>query len=97
MTDFEKNNDIVELSPEAMEQAAGGAGGSTKLKVTKSTCLREGPGENFPGLKAAYPGQGLIYFGPTQADERGVDWYGVGYNTGSVALYYISSRCCKFV
>ena len=96
MTDFEKNNDIVELSPEALEQAAGGAEQSNRIVVTKRTYLYKGPGKDFTALNAVYPGEGLKYVGPTQADARGVNWYGVGKFTGSV-VYYISSRCCKFV
>ena len=97
MTGFEKNNESVELSPEALEQVAGGAKQSKHIMVTKNTYLREGSGENFPVTSGAYSGQGLIYFGPSQADECGVNWYGAGRNTGSVVIHHISSKCCKFV
>ena len=96
MADFEKNHESIELTPDALEQAVGGAGRSLRaLVVTRQTYLREGPGKNYNEVVVVRVGDELYYSGLTKADERGVNWYGVVAGSDGFTLY-ISSKCCKF-
>lgn len=79
--------------PEALEEAAAGASGGKKLKVTRATFLRSLPGKDCVPVGSVSCGAIIEYRGITEKDERNVAWYSVKFGCPA----YISSKCCEFI
>ena len=93
MTDIEKNENMVELNPEEMEEVAGGKGKSNFIKTTGQVNVRKGPGLDYGTYGTLAKGTIVSYLGATKKDNRGVAWYKINFN-GTAA--WISSKYSKF-
>lgn len=96
MTDINKEKDIVELSAEALEEAAGGAYKKDRyLRVTKDCNVRVGPGKDYMVLHAVRKGDMIKGVAGEVMDERGVKWFIV--LSGRGVMGYISSKCAELI
>jgi len=93
MTDIEKNENMIELNPEELEEVSGGKGKSNFLKTTGQVNVRKGPGLDYTSIGTLAKGTIVSYLGSTKKDDRGVAWYKINYN-GIAA--WISSKYSKF-
>ena len=82
MTDIEKNENIIELDDQELDEVAGGKKKKvyTIVKLTGSANIRKGPGLNFGIITALPSGSMLSYLKESKKDKRGVAWYKVNYN-----------------
>jgi len=95
MTDFEKNENIVELDAQDLEEVSGGKNkGGKFVKTTGNVNVRKGPGLDYGIITSLSSGTTVSYLGSTKKDDRGVAWYKINCN-GSVG--WISSRYSKFI
>ena len=93
MTDIEKNENMIELDAEEMEEVSGGKSGSKFIKTTGNVNVRKGPGLDYGTLGTLAKGTIVSYLGATKKDNRGVAWYKINFN-GSVG--WVSSKYAKF-
>lgn len=90
MTDYEKNENMVELNPEELEEISGGKSAGQKIKATGSVNIRKGPGLDYAEMGAIGAGETLPFLGEVKIDNRGVAWYKVSFKkkTGWVSSKY---------
>ena len=93
MTDIEKNENMIELDAEEMDEVSGGKGKSNLIKTTGNVNVRKGPGLDYGTLGTLSKGTIVSYLGATKKDNRGVAWYKINFN-GSVG--WVSSKYAKF-
>ncbi len=94
MTDFEMNEDIVELDLEEMEEVDGGKfSGKNFIRTTGNVHVRKGAGTNTKIMGVLPSGTIVSYLRVTKKDKRGVAWYKINYN-GSEG--WVSSQYAKF-
>ena len=93
MTDYEKNENMVELNAEELEEVSGGKAQKKFVKTTGQVNVRKGPSLDSASIGVLAAGTIVSYLGTTKKDERGVAWYKINYN-GVVG--WVSSRYSKF-
>ena len=96
MTDIEKNENIVELDDEALDEVSGGKKKSSPkfLKLTGNVNIRKAPSLDGAIITSLSEGTVISYLGSSKKDKRGVAWYKVNCN-GSVG--WVSSKYAKFM
>lgn len=94
MTDFEKNENMIELDAQDLEAVSGGKGkGGSFIKTTGNVYVRRRPDREAGELGSLPSGAIVSYLGATSKDERGVAWYKINFN-GEAG--WVSSKYAKF-
>ena len=81
MTDIEKNESIVELDAQDLEEVSGGKfSGKNFLRATASVHVRKGPGTDNKIMGTLSSGTIVSYLRVTKKDAKKKSWYKINYN-----------------
>ena len=94
MTDFENNENMLELDLESMEAIAGGRKTDQKIKATGDLNVRKGPGLGYDIMGSIKKGAKLEFLGEVKKDSRGVYWGKVVYKNKTG---WVSSKYAKLI
>ena len=81
MTDIEKNENIVELDIQDLEEVSGGRfHGKNFVKATGNVHVRKGAGTDYGIMGTLERGTIVTYLRLTKKDKKGTKWYKINYN-----------------